>query len=147
MREEIFGPVLPVVKVASDDEGVERANESEFGLSASVWSRSRRRAESVARRLDAGSVWVNDHAYSYGAPQLPWGGVKHSGFGRSHSKHGVYECVQVKMLGYDSGRMAYRPYYYPYNSRSAERVPRMVRATYGKGLAGRIASIMRRLPT
>jgi succinate-semialdehyde dehydrogenase/glutarate-semialdehyde dehydrogenase len=146
MREEIFGPVMPVVTVKSDDEAVALANNSEFGLSASVWSRSRRRAARIAGRLEAGSVWINDHAYSHNAPQLPWGGVKHSGFGRSHSKHGVYECCQVKMVGMDRGRLP-RPWYYPYDSREARMVPRLLDSVYGSGLIGRIASALRKIPT
>ena len=146
MREEIFGPVLPIVTVASEDDAVAAANHSEFGLSASVWSRSVRRALGLAERLQAGSVWINDHMYSHNAPQLPWGGVKHSGFGRTHSKHGVYECVQVKMVGADSGRTP-RPHYFPYRSRQAQFVPTLLRGVYGRGPVGRIAAALRRLPT
>jgi len=146
MREEIFGPVLPVVTIRSEDEAVDAANDSEFGLSASVWTRSKRRALRIAERLQAGSVWVNDHMYSHNAPQLPWGGVKQSGFGRTHSKHGVYECVQVKMVGQDAGRLP-RPHYFPYASRQAAFVPALLRAMYGRGLAGRIATALRRLPS
>ena len=146
MREEIFGPVLPIVTVHSEDEALQAANDSDFGLSASVWTRSLRRALRLADRLHAGSVWVNDHMYSHNAPQLPWGGVKQSGFGRSHSKHGVYECVHVKMVGSDSGRLP-RPHYFPYASRQAGFVPTMLRGVYGRGVAGRIASALRRLPT
>jgi succinate-semialdehyde dehydrogenase/glutarate-semialdehyde dehydrogenase len=146
MHEEIFGPVMPIVAVASDDEAVALANDSEFGLSASVWSRSPARAARVADRIQAGSVWINDHAYSHNAPQLPWGGVKHSGFGRSHSKHGVYECCQVKMVGLDRGRLP-RPWYYPYGSREAAMVPRLLGSVYGRGLVGRIAAALRKIPT
>jgi succinate-semialdehyde dehydrogenase/glutarate-semialdehyde dehydrogenase len=146
MREEIFGPVLPVVTVRSEDEAVSAANDSDFGLSASVWTRSSRRALQIAERLQVGCVWVNDHMYSHNAPQLPWGGVKQSGFGRTHSKHGVYECVQVKMVGSDGGRMP-RPYYFPYASRQAKFVPTLLRAMYGRGVVGRIAGALRRLPS
>jgi len=146
MREEIFGPVLPIISVHDDDEAVAAANHSEFGLSASVWGRSLRRARGLAERLQAGSVWINDHMYSHNAPQLPWGGVKSSGFGRTHSKHGVYECVHVKMVGTDSGRIP-RPHYFPYRSRQAQFVPSLLRGVYGRGPVGRIASALRRLPT
>jgi succinate-semialdehyde dehydrogenase/glutarate-semialdehyde dehydrogenase len=146
MREEIFGPVLPVVTVKGEEEAVAAANNSEFGLSASVWTRSTRRAKQIAEQLQVGSVWINDHMYSHNAPQLPWGGVKHSGFGRTHSKLGVYECVQVKMVGQDSGRMP-RPYYFPYRSRQAKFVPTLLRAVYGRGVVGRIATALRRLPS
>jgi acyl-CoA reductase-like NAD-dependent aldehyde dehydrogenase len=146
MREEIFGPVLPVVTVKDEEEAVAAANHSEFGLSASVWTRSIRRARGIAERLQVGSVWINDHMYSHNAPQLPWGGLKQSGFGRTHSKLGVYECVQVKMVGQDRGRLP-RPYYFPYRSRQARFVPTLLRAMYGRGVVGRIATALRRLPS
>lgn len=104
MREEIFGPVICVVSVDSEDEAIALANDSEFGLGASVWTRDRARGERIARRLQAGMVWINDHMYSHGACACSWGGVKSSGLGRSHSKFGFYECVNVKLLSWDPSR-------------------------------------------
>jgi succinate-semialdehyde dehydrogenase/glutarate-semialdehyde dehydrogenase len=103
MREEIFGPVIPVVTVDSEDEAIELANDSEFGLGASVWTADRARGERIARRIEAGMVWVNDHMYSHGTCSCAWGGVKDSGVGRSHSKFGFYECVNVKQLSWEPG--------------------------------------------
>ena len=113
MKEEIFGPVLPVVTVDSEEEAIELANDSEFGLGASVWSLDRGRADRIGRRLQAGMVWLNDHMYSHGACQCAWGGVKHSGIGRSHSKFGFYECVNIKQLAWEPGwarDMWWQPY-------------------------------------
>ena len=93
MREEIFGPVLPIVIVDSEEEAIELANDSEFGLGASIWTRDRAKGERMARRIESGMVWINDHSYTHGACQCAWGGVKESGLGRSHSKFGFYECV------------------------------------------------------
>ena len=93
MREEIFGPVLPIVVVADEDEALRLANDSDFGLGASIWTRSRPKGERMARRLAAGMVWINDHAYTHAAVQCAWGGVKDSGLGRSHSQFGFYECA------------------------------------------------------
>jgi succinate-semialdehyde dehydrogenase/glutarate-semialdehyde dehydrogenase len=103
MREEIFGPVLPIVVVDSEQEAVELANDSEFGLGASVWTGDRRKGERIARRIEAGMVWVNDHSFTHGACQCSWGGVKDSGLGRSHSKFGFYECVNVKLHTWEPG--------------------------------------------
>ncbi len=85
MKEETFGPVLPLMVVDSEDAAVELANDSDFGLSASVWSSNLSRAENVARDLDAGTVFINDCLFSFACPQVPWGGMKKSGSGRSHS--------------------------------------------------------------
>ena len=105
MREEIFGPVLPITVVADEAEAVERANDSEFGLGASVWTTDRAKGERIARQIDAGMVWVNDHSFSHGACQCSWGGVKSSGIGRSHSKFGFYECVDVKLVTWEPSKM------------------------------------------
>ena len=84
-----------------EEEALERANDSNFGLGASVWTRDRAKGERMARRIESGMVWINDHSYTHGALQCSWGGVKDSGLGRSHSKFGFYECVerQARRLG------------------------------------------------
>ena len=103
MKEEIFGPVLPIVTVDSEEEAVRLANDSDFGLGASVWTGDRAKGERIARRIQSGMVWTNDHSFSHGACQCSWGGVKDSGLGRSHSKFGFYECVNIKLMSYEPG--------------------------------------------
>ncbi len=103
MKEEIFGPVLPIVTVDSEEEAVRLANDSQFGLGASVWTKDRGKGERMARQIESGMVWVNDHSFSHGACQCSWGGVKDSGLGRSHSKFGFYECVNVKLISWEPG--------------------------------------------
>jgi acyl-CoA reductase-like NAD-dependent aldehyde dehydrogenase len=113
MNEEIFGPVLPVLKVASEEEAIEKANDSQFGLGASVWTKDRAKGERMAHQIESGMVWVNDHSFSHGACQCAWGGVKDSGLGRSHSKFGFYECVNIKQLAWEPGwtrDMWWQPY-------------------------------------
>jgi succinate-semialdehyde dehydrogenase/glutarate-semialdehyde dehydrogenase len=92
-REEIFGPVLPILRVPDEDEAVRLANDSSFGLTASVWSRDLRRARALARRIEAGTVTVNDATYTHALCETPWGGVKDSGFGRTHGSTGLLEFV------------------------------------------------------
>jgi succinate-semialdehyde dehydrogenase/glutarate-semialdehyde dehydrogenase len=104
MKEEIFGPVLPIVRVESEEEAIKLANDSEFGLGASVWTKDRGKGERMATQIQSGMVWINDHSFSHGACQCSWGGVKDSGLGRSHSKFGFYECVNIKLVAYESGR-------------------------------------------
>jgi acyl-CoA reductase-like NAD-dependent aldehyde dehydrogenase len=115
MREEIFGPVLPVVAVGSEEEAIERANDSEFGLGASVWTEDRHKGERIARRIESGMVWINDHSYSHAAMGTPWGGVKDSGLGRSHSKFGFYECVEVRLVSWEPGRSR-NLWWHPYDA-------------------------------
>jgi succinate-semialdehyde dehydrogenase/glutarate-semialdehyde dehydrogenase len=103
MSEEIFGPVVPVIVVKDEAEALARANDSKFGLGASIWTKDRAKGERMARQVESGMVWINDHSYSHGALQCSWGGVKESGVGRSHSKFGVYECVNVKLVAWEPG--------------------------------------------
>ncbi len=113
MKEEIFGPVLPVITVDSEEQAIELANDSQFGLGASVWTKDRAKGERMAHQIESGMVWVNDHSFSHGACQCAWGGVKDSGLGRSHSKFGFYECVNIKQLAWEPGwtrDMWWQPY-------------------------------------
>ncbi len=94
MREETFGPVLPIMKVKDETEAIRLANDSEYGLGGSVWSEDIARAEAVAHQLQAASVLVNDSLVQFGVPLLPFGGVKKSGSGRTHGKEGLLEFTQ-----------------------------------------------------
>ncbi|HEY2053418.1 MAG TPA: aldehyde dehydrogenase family protein [Solirubrobacterales bacterium] len=132
MREEIFGPVLPIVVVDSEQEAIDLANDSEFGLGASVWTRERARGERIARVIESGMVWINDHSFSHGACQCSWGGVKNSGLGRSHSKFGFYECVDVKMNTWEPG-LTRDFWWHPYDRTLGEAVRNSARLLYGRG--------------
>jgi succinate-semialdehyde dehydrogenase/glutarate-semialdehyde dehydrogenase len=104
MREEIFGPVLRVVVVEDEEEALRLANDSDFGLGASIWTRDRAKGERMARRVRSGMVWINDHAYTHAAVQCAWGGIKDSGLGRTHSSFGFYECAEVKTVTWNPAR-------------------------------------------
>jgi acyl-CoA reductase-like NAD-dependent aldehyde dehydrogenase len=96
MREETFGPVLPLMTFKTEDEAIRLANDSPFGLTASVWTRDIRRGERVAARVEAGTVMVNEVLYTHGIAQTPWGGVKLSGIGRTHGRAGLLELVHAQ---------------------------------------------------
>jgi acyl-CoA reductase-like NAD-dependent aldehyde dehydrogenase len=131
MNEEVFGPVLPIVVVDSDDEAVRLANDSEFGLGASVWTADRQKGERIARRIESGMVWINDHSYSHGACQCSWGGVKDSGLGRSHSKFGFYECVNIKLMSW-SPALAKDFWWHPYDETLGNAIRSSARMIYGR---------------
>ncbi len=95
-QEEVFGPIAPVLWVADADEAISVANDTEFGLGASVWTRDRERGETIARRLACGSVFVNSIVKS--DPRMPFGGVKQSGWGRELAWFGLREFTNVKGL-------------------------------------------------
>jgi succinate-semialdehyde dehydrogenase/glutarate-semialdehyde dehydrogenase len=99
-REETFGPVAAVVRVADEDEAIAVANDSDFGLGASVWTRDLERGKRVADRVEAGMVFVNSIVFS--DQRLPFGGMKRSGYGRELGDHGIYEFVDVKSVAVHS---------------------------------------------
>jgi len=101
MQEETFGPVLALCSVASAEEAVALANDSPFGLAASIWTRDTRRGRQLASQLKAGAVMVNDVASYFGICEAPHGGRGASGWGRTHSRFGLLELVQVKYLDVD----------------------------------------------
>ncbi len=131
MREEIFGPVLPIVVVDSEDEAVALANDSEFGLGASVWTADRSKGERIARELQSGMVWINDHMFSHGACQCAWGGVKDSGLGRTHSKFGLYECVNIKLRVWEPSRIR-NAWWHPYDETLGRALRQTATILYGR---------------
>jgi acyl-CoA reductase-like NAD-dependent aldehyde dehydrogenase len=98
-REEIFGPVAPIIKFSTEEQAVEYANDTDFGLCASVWSKNLPRAIRVANEIVAGTVWINDHMVK--GADLMWGGFKQSGFGKENGLVGLEEYTQVKWIGFD----------------------------------------------
>jgi succinate-semialdehyde dehydrogenase/glutarate-semialdehyde dehydrogenase len=131
MREEIFGPVLPIIVVDSEDEAIALANDSDFGLGASVWTSDRSKGERMARELESGMVWINDHMFSHGACQCAWGGIKESGVGRTHSKFGLYECVNIKTRVWEPSKVA-NAWWYPYDETLGKALRETATILYGR---------------
>ena len=95
-KEETFGPVAPITIVENESEAIKMANDIEFGLGASIWTKDLAKAEKISRRIESGIVSVNNVVVA--DPRIPFGGIKHSGFGRELSRYGMLEFVNIKSV-------------------------------------------------
>jgi acyl-CoA reductase-like NAD-dependent aldehyde dehydrogenase len=134
MTEETFGPTLPIMKVADADEAVRLANDSEYGLSGSVWTKDAARGEEVARRVESGVVCVNDAQLNYLALELPMGGWKASGLGTRHGADGIRKyCRQQSLLVTRFALPKGDLQFYPFRPGRTKLIGRIVKLLYGRG--------------
>jgi succinate-semialdehyde dehydrogenase/glutarate-semialdehyde dehydrogenase len=135
MREETFGPVLPIVRVRDIEEAIARANDTRYGLGANVWTRDLKRGREIAMRIDSGSVCINDMTMTYGASEAPFGGRKDSGVGQVNGQLGPrgYAYAQPILTDRFGGRQAAN--HYPYTHAKDEGMKKFVRFLFGTPLA------------
>lgn len=116
MQEETFGPVLAVMKFSNVEEAVQLANDSDLALTSSIWSRNKAVARELALRLESGTTTINDHLYTHGMSEIPWGGWKLSGIGRTHGAAGLEEMTHLKVVNWDlMGGHKRNLWWYPLN--------------------------------
>jgi len=140
MQEETFGPVMPIMVVDSPAQAVELANDSQYGLSASVWGADANVALDVAHKLEAGTVIVNDILFTFGAVECAWGGTKKSGIGRTHAVQGLRDVCNVKHISFDNGKRNTMPLWYPYDEKYQEFMNLVVKSEYSHDLKTRFKS-------
>jgi succinate-semialdehyde dehydrogenase/glutarate-semialdehyde dehydrogenase len=116
MTHETFGPVMAIMTVETEDEALELANDSEYGLCGSVWGNNLERMEAIARDMHVGTVTINDCLITHAVPQVPWGGTGKSGIGRSHSQFGLLDLVNIKHINTDTAGGAHRLWWHPYTA-------------------------------
>ncbi len=134
MTQEIFGPIVPVMKVSSEEEAIQLANDSHLGLNAYVFTEDSIRGQRIAERLEAGSVLVNEVLINGGMPEAPFGGVKHSGFGRVMGEEGLRAMCHVRHISVDRVKMPRKnPLGFPYTETSYRMFQKAVRAMYTSG--------------
>jgi acyl-CoA reductase-like NAD-dependent aldehyde dehydrogenase len=134
MREETFGPTLPVMKVRDAEEAVRLANDSEYGLQASVWTKDAGKGERLARRIESGVVTVNDAQVNYVALELPMGGWKQSGLGTRHGEDGIRKYTKKQTLLVTSFAPLKKDLHMmPYTPRRTRFVAKLLKLVYGRG--------------
>jgi acyl-CoA reductase-like NAD-dependent aldehyde dehydrogenase len=133
-KEEIFGPVLPLMKFKTEAEAIELANDSDFGLSASVWTKDKERALRVSRNLFTGNISVNNVMLSEGNHDLPFGGVKDSGIGRYKGVHGLRSFCNLKSVLIDADSKKIEANWYPYTSKKYSLFNGLTQSLFGGGL-------------
>jgi acyl-CoA reductase-like NAD-dependent aldehyde dehydrogenase len=144
MNEEIFGPLLAVKKVESIEEAIARTNASSLGLTASVWTRSRKKGHRIASQLEVGSVMINDHLMSHGLAETPWGGWKESGIGRTHGFIGLEEMTQPRCVIDDIlPGVQKNMWWYPHNRKVYEGLRGALEFLYSKNMKKRILGSLR----
>lgn len=143
MREETFGPVLPIMPFDKEEEVIELANDSEYGLNSSVWTRNIRKARRVASQINAGSCAVNDVIKNITNPSMPFGGEKHSGFGRYHGPEGLYSFSRQQSLMVHSGRGKKELNWFPYNTTIYNIVRKMMLMLYADKTLKKVRNLMK----
>ena len=133
MTEETFGPTMPVMKVRDADEGVRLANDSPYGLQASVWTKDTAKGERLARMIEAGVVTVNDAQINYVALELPMGGWKESGLGSRHGADGIRKYTKRQAILVTRFAPKRDLHMLPYKAKTTKLIERILRLVYGRG--------------
>jgi succinate-semialdehyde dehydrogenase/glutarate-semialdehyde dehydrogenase len=143
MREETFGPVLPILAFDSEEEAIQLANDSQFGLGASIFTRDRARGEALARRIAAGTVLINDVVCSFGISEAPHGGVKASGMGRTHGSFGLEEMVNIKYVAFDRLPGMKKAWWFPYGAAFTRQIEGLLDMQFAGSLQQRARGAIR----
>ncbi len=144
MREEIFGPIVPIMRVDTDERALELANDSHLGLNAYVFTTDRDKGRDFAERIEAGSVLVNDVLTNYACPETPFGGTKNSGFGRVHGEDALRDMCEVRHVSTDRIRPPSKdPIWFPYSRQTENLLMKGLRTLFsGRGLIGKISDLL-----
>lgn len=142
MTAETFGPVLPIMAVDGDDEAVRLANDSIYGLNASVWTTDLERGKRLAGRIESGNVCVNDAIVSYAVTGLPFGGVKESGIGRVHGAEGLQAFCDSKSVLVDRFGMKREAWWFPVPKTFGPQMTRLIRLRYRRGLVNKVKALL-----
>jgi succinate-semialdehyde dehydrogenase/glutarate-semialdehyde dehydrogenase len=142
MKEETFGPLVAVMSYSSIEDAIRLANDSTLGLTGSVWSADRRKAEKIGIQMQAGVITINDHLMSHGMPETPWGGFKNSGIGRCHGEIGFEEMTQPQVIVQDLLHFASKnPWWHPYSHKIYQGIEGAIDLLFSRRSYERIAGL------
>jgi acyl-CoA reductase-like NAD-dependent aldehyde dehydrogenase len=141
--EETFGPLLPIAPVQDDNEAIRRINDEGFNLTASVWTRDRARARRIASEIRSGTVTINCHAETAGAPWAPWGGVGESGYGRVNGVYGIREFTIPTHVGTNGPVRLKRLFWYPYGEATTETLRAVTETLAAPSISEKLAAARR----
>lgn len=136
--EETFGPILPIVPVNDVEEALRYANDSEFGLSASIWTKDIKRGRALARRLEVGAVLINDVITHVGTSEASYGGIKSSGLGRTHGPEGLLDMVRTKFIDTEAFTFLRKPWWYRYDAILLKNITDFAQFLHGSALWTRL---------
>ena len=145
MREEVLGPVIPIVVVESLERAIMLANDSDYALSSSGWTRSKDTAERLMVGLQAGVVTINDVLYSFGEPAATWSGLKMSGIGQNHGTPGLREMSRQRFVSFDATPLEAPLSSYPYDETADRILTTAIEQLHGRGRWSRLRALLRLL--
>ncbi|MEM9730426.1 MAG: aldehyde dehydrogenase family protein, partial [Myxococcota bacterium] len=134
MREETFGPIITVMRVKDEDEAIRLSNDSHYGLSGSVWTKNIKKGVELAKRMETGSVVINDASMAYGATEAPFGGMKDSGFGHANGLGALRNYTHEQPIIIDKWGMKKERVWYPHTQQAIDEIDGMIRTIYGTAL-------------
>lgn len=146
VREETFGPILTVTPVASAEDAIARANDSNLALTSSIWTKNNKRGRALAEQLETGVTTINDHLYTHGLSETPWGGWKESGIGRSHGPEGLLEMVNTKVINWDILPSKRNLWWHPHTEQTHQALINALRFVAGKGLVTKLTGGIKLMP-
>jgi acyl-CoA reductase-like NAD-dependent aldehyde dehydrogenase len=141
MTEETFGPALPIMRVKDEDEALRLANDSRYGLNASVFTRDKAKGERIAARVEAGVTCVNDVIAGFGVTDAPSGGLKESGIGKRHGVEGIRRFCHQQVIVTDRFGMKRDPFWYPYDAKTEKFMLRLLRVAFSTRLGAKLKAI------
>jgi len=134
MKDETFGPIVSIMRVRDEEEALGLANDSDYGLSGSVWTKDTKKGFALAKRMETGSVLINDASMSYGILEVPFGGMKDSGLGQINGARSLRNYTFAQPIGIDRRAPKTEPHWYPHSEKTIKDLDGMVKLVYGTAL-------------